>query len=165
MIDGPLTVAGTLAPDSCAWTGSLPRILTVNNQVALQPTSTFAVLVNGLTAGTDNGYGQLLTSGPVSLAGSLALTFGSFTPTGHDILFLINNSGSEATLGRFQYADNALIGTFDGCDWFITYDANNASTPSLNGGNDVAIYSVVPEPSQIVLLIFACSGFLFAWRK
>ena len=87
----------------------------------------------------------------MSLAGSLA-NFGSFTPTGHDILFLINNTGTGATTGTFQYADDAKIGKFDGCDWYITYDANNAAIPSLNGGNDVAIYSVpgtlCPRPSR-----------------
>jgi len=163
IVSGPVSIAGTLAPDSCSWSASLPEILTINNQVSFQPGSTFAVMANGLAAGS--GYGQLLTTGPVSLAGSLALTFGNFAPTGHDILFLINNSGSEATLGRFQYADNARIGTFDGLDWYITYDADNGAVPGLNGGNDVAIYDV-PEPSGLVL---PASGLLsllaYRWRR
>jgi fibronectin-binding autotransporter adhesin len=144
-INGPLTIAGTVKP------GSGPGILTVNNQVTFQTGSMFSAEVYGLIAGS--GYDELTTTGPVSLTGSLAITFGIFTPGGHDILFLINNTGNGATNGMFQYADNSKIGTFDGCNWYITYDANNASSPSLNGGNDVAIYSVtVPEPSMLVLL-------------
>ena len=119
--------------------------------MTFQPGSTFNVEVYGLTAGS--GYDELTTTGPVTLAGSLAMTFGSFTPTGHDILFLINNTGTGATTATFQYADNSKIGTFDGCDWYITYDANNTVSPSLDGCNDMAIYSVaVPEPSELVLL-------------
>jgi fibronectin-binding autotransporter adhesin len=158
-IGGPVSIAGVLAP------GSGPGILTVNNQVAFQPGSTFNAEVFGLLAGS--GYDQLTTTGPVSLAGSLAMTFGSFTPTGHDVLCLINSTGSGDTTGAFQYADDARIGTFDGFDWFITYDANYGTTPSLNGGNDVAIYSTaVPEPATLVLLATGLlSAFCLAGRK
>jgi autotransporter-associated beta strand protein len=159
VIGGPVTIAGALAP------GSSPGILTVNNRVTFQPGATFSAEVFGLITG--NGYDQLTTTGPVSLTGSLALTFGSFTPTGHDILIIVNNTGTGATTGMFQYADNAKIGRFDGFDWYITYDANNAGTPSLNGGNDVAIYSAaVPEPSVLILLgIGAISLLAYAWRR
>jgi autotransporter-associated beta strand protein len=158
IIGGPVVVAGgRLAP------GNSPGILTVNNRVTLQTGSTFSAEVFGLAAGT--GYDQLTTTGPVSLAGTLALTFGSFTPTSHDILILINNTGTGATTGIFQYADNAKIGRFDGCDWYITYDASNGVTPSLNGGNDVAIYSV-PEPATLTLVAVSLAALLaYGWRK
>ncbi len=115
----------------------------------------------------DTGYDELTTTGPVSLAGTLALNFGSFTPTGSDILFLINNTGTGATTGTFQYADHAEIGTFNGFNWYITYEANDAAVPSLSGGNDVAIYSEpVPEPSALALLVAGLFGsFAFAWAR
>jgi autotransporter-associated beta strand protein len=156
-IAGPLTIAGALAP------GNSPGILTVNNQVTFRPGATFSVEINGLEAGS--GYDQLATTGPVSLDGSLAVSFGSFTPTGDDVLFVVNNMGSAATTGMFQYADDSKIGMFNGYDWYITYDANNAAVPTLNGGNDVAIYSV-PEPSSIALAgIGAASLFLYILRR
>jgi autotransporter-associated beta strand protein len=166
IIDGPLTIAGSLTPDSGSWSNSLPEVLTVNNQVTFLPGSTLAVMVNGLAAG-ETGYGQLLATGPVSLAGSLTLTFGNFTPTGHDILFLINNAGTGATTGAFQYADDAKIGTFNGFDWYISYDADNGVSPSFTGGNDVAICSFpVPEPATLALLVVALPGsLLLTWRK
>lgn len=159
-----VNAGGTLAPGNAMLAqGNGPGILTINNQVSFQPGSTFSIEVNGLTAGSK--YNQLNTTGPVVLNGSLTVSFGSFTPAGNDILFLVNNTGSGTITGLFQYADDEKIGAFNGYDWFITYDANNAGAPSLNGGNDVAIYSVVPEPSQIALLVFAAGGLYGLWRK
>ena len=83
----------------------------------------------------------------------------------HDMLFIINNTGLGSTTGTFQYADNSKIGSFNGCDWFITYDANNIASPSLNGGNDVAIYNlVVPEPGTWMLLAAGCLA-MIAYRR
>jgi hypothetical protein len=81
-------------------------------------------------------------------------------------LILINNTGTGSTAGKFQYADNAKIGTFDGFDWYITYDANSAAIPSLSGGNDVAIYSKpVPEPGTSILLGAGLLGVLILARR
>jgi autotransporter-associated beta strand protein len=146
-ISGQTTInsGGILAP------GNGLGILMINNQMTLQPGAMFNAEVNGLTAGSE--YDQLIASGPVSLAGSLNISFGTFAPTGNDVLFLISNNGTSATTGTFQYADDVKIGSFRGLDWYITYDANNAASPSLNGGNDVALYSVaVPEPTALALL-------------
>ena len=164
IIDGPVTVAGTLAPDNCAWSNSTPEILTINNEVTFLPGSTFDVVVNGLTPGSD-GYGQLLTTGLVTLDGLLDLTFGEFTPTGNDILFLINNMGDEDTSGIFQFADDSKIGTYNGFDWYITYDADYGLSPNYYGGNDVAICSfAVPEPSSIAMLLAGIVGMLICRR-
>jgi autotransporter-associated beta strand protein len=155
-IGGTLTVndGGILAP------GNSPGILTVQNAVTLKTGASLNMEIDGLTPGTN--YDQLKTAGTVSLEGTLSLAFGAFSPAGNDILFLIDNTGTNTTTGRFQYADDEIIGHFNGYDWFITYDANNAGLPSLNGGNDVAVYSVVPEPAQLLLLALAagCGAFL-----
>jgi autotransporter-associated beta strand protein len=155
LIGGPVSInaGGTLAP------GNSPGILTVNNRVTFAAGSFFNVEVNGLAAGT--GYDQLKTAGPVSLAGTLSLSFGDFAPLGGDMLFLIDNIGAAATTGKFQFDDNGKIGTFDGCDWFITYDAESAGVPRLDGGNDVAIYTLaVPEPATAALLAIALASLL-----
>jgi autotransporter-associated beta strand protein len=153
-----INAGGTLAP------GDNYGTLTAANTVTFKPGSNFSIEVN--SQGQCGRLETFSSVASVALNGTLSLSIDNFTPTGKDIFFVINNSTNSATIGRFQYADDEKIGNFNGYDWFITYDANkDNSVPSLNGGNDVAIYSVVPEPSQMMLLIFACSGFLFAWRK
>ena len=119
--------------------GNGPGILTLN-QAYLSNTSTFSVEVNGLTAGSE--YDQLKTTGSIVLGGSLQLAFGAFTPTDGEMLFIINNTSTGNTDHTFQFTDNAKIGTFNGFDWYITYNANNTASPTLDGGNDVAIYAV-----------------------
>ncbi|MBN2022889.1 MAG: autotransporter-associated beta strand repeat-containing protein [Pirellulales bacterium] len=156
VMDGRLTVAGTLSP------GEDTGILKVNNLVTFQSEAAFEVDVNGLAVGAQ--YDQLATTKQVSLAGSLTVRFGDFAPTGHDILFLINNTGTDRNSGAFQYADDARIGTFNGCDWYITYDAHNGAAPSLDGGNDVAIHSV-PEPASLVLLGLGAASLIAFVRR
>ena len=157
-ISGPVSIAGTLAP------GGSPGILTVDNQVTFQSGSTFKAEVFGLAAGS--GYDQLMTTAPVSLAGFLLLTFGPFVPTGDDILFLIDDTGTGTISGTFQYPDDAKIGTFNGFDWYITYDANDGASPSISGGNDVAVYSkLVPEPSALALLTVGLLNLLAFARR
>ena len=161
IISGPVLVnsGGVLAP------GNSPGILTVNNQVTFLSGSSFNVDVNGLKVGEE--YDQLTTTGPVRLAGSINFNIGSFMPTGHDVLFLINNTSSWPTTGKFQYADNAYVDNFNGYDWYITYDADNTDIPSLTGGNDVAIYSEpVPEPSTIIIWsLLGTVGITIGWWR
>jgi hypothetical protein len=50
------------------------------------------------------------------------------------------------------------VGTHNGVEWFITYDGNYAS--ALDGGNDVVLYAIIPEPSAWTLVGFGLFG---AW--
>ena len=154
-INGPLTINGALAP------GNSPGTLYVNNDVTFNATAVCLMQISGSASGE---YDQLRVTGNVSLGGTLLPSFDNFTPTGNEILFLIDNTGGGTTTGQFQYADGADIGLYNGYDWHITYTANNAVIPSLNGGNDVAIY-VVPEPSILMLLGVAAIGRLSRRRR
>lgn len=59
-------------------------------------------------------------------------------------LFTIIDIGETAT-GQFSnLAENSLVGTYGGVDLFITYQAGD--------GNDVALYTTIPEPATFILL-------------
>jgi fibronectin-binding autotransporter adhesin len=148
---------GTLAPGDISTTG----ILTVNNAVTLQSGSTFSARVNGATAGTQ--YDQLLvTSGTVTLAGSLSLS-GGYSPNSSDVIFLVNNTGTGALSGTFSnYADGSTVAV-GGFNWKIYYGAS-ANAHGGTNGNDVVLVPV-PEPGSILFACAAIGGGYYGIRR
>ena len=87
-----VNTGGTVAP------GLSPGILNTGD-VSLSSSSTFAVELDGTTAGT--GYDQLAVTGTVALGGStLDVTLG-FSPAPNDSFTIINNDGSDAVSSNF----------------------------------------------------------------
>lgn len=144
--DGGLSVGsdGTLSP------GESVGVLTVDGDLHFDAGSTFATEIQGVgTAGID--YDQLvLADGDAVLGGTLEPVFDPFAAVIGDAVFLIDNQAATTT-GTFGVADDQVIGTFNGLDWAITYDADVAGS-LLDGGNDVALYAV-PEPAAALLLL------------
>jgi fibronectin-binding autotransporter adhesin len=142
-VTGNLTVAsgGNVAP------GNSPGVVTVNGNFDLQSGSTLNVELDGTSPGTE--YDQLFVNGSVTLAGALNLT-ANFAPVDGDLFFILVNDGADAINGTF--AGLLEGGTFNvsGQEYQITYQANFEDTPSLTGGNDVALV-VVPEPAAALL--------------
>ncbi|MFL5342075.1 MAG: autotransporter-associated beta strand repeat-containing protein, partial [Gemmataceae bacterium] len=139
---------GTLAPGGL----TAPGTFTVSGDVTLRSGSAFSTRIQGAAAGS--GYDQLLvTAGNVSLNGSYSALFSSFTPSGNERLFVINNTSTSGTLtGMFSnYADGAVVANYGGFDWKIFYGASANSFGGTNG-NDVVLapFAPVPEPTHIL---------------
>ena len=138
VIGGPLEIAGELGP------GDSTEILTVNNQVTFEPGSDVQ-----RQSVRHNGRQRLrpVDDHRARVAGQFA-ECDLWDLHAHRPRYSVPHQQHRRglTSGKFQYADKSLLGTFDGFNWYITYEANDAATPSLTGGNDVAIYSV-PEPA------------------
>jgi autotransporter-associated beta strand protein len=139
---GALTVGagGTVAP------GNSPGILSTGNY---NQEGTLSLQLDGPTAGVE--YDQVNVGGTVTLSGLLTATVG-YTPTGGDLLFILNNDGSDAITGTFfGIADLDTI-DLGGYQWQVSYTANyaGANTGAFTGGNDIALMAV-PEPTAALL--------------
>jgi autotransporter-associated beta strand protein len=116
---GTITTAGTVSPGGSGTTGILQSGDTVFNAG-----STFAVTLNGTTAGT--GYDQLNVTGMVDLTASptLTLTAGFSASTGDTFTILMSTAGIMGTFAGF--ANNSTI-TSGGQTFVVNY-TNNAVT-------------------------------------
>ncbi len=139
-LNGPLSV------------GNSPGTATISGgDFAMTPNASFAVEINGLTPGSQ--HDQLIITGAgsdIALAGTLDPTFSGFVASAGDVVFIIRNDGGTTTGAFTGLADDALVGSFLGKDWNITYNADFA-TLALDGGNDVALYAI-PEPATAAAL-------------
>jgi autotransporter-associated beta strand protein len=161
-IGGPVTVraGGTLAP------GNSPGILTVNNNVTFEGGAVFSADVTGTAVGTQ--YDQLVVgpaggSNTVDLGGAtLAVNFGSFTPSFNDMIFLISNTRTDnlGTIGTFGNPVDGQ-GRINLGSYFakVSYVGDFAAM-QLMGGNDVVIYAFqpTPEPAHVLLLAAATAA-------
>ncbi len=137
-IGGAVTVqsGGILSPGS--------GVGTINTAAFdLQSGATLNVEVNGVTtAGTD--YDQLVTSGTVTLAGTLNLVDGfAGTGTAGDMLLLIDNNSPDPVVGTFTGLPNGSDVSFNGEVWRIVYDGGDGNDVVLiNGPANLSIADV-----------------------
>jgi autotransporter-associated beta strand protein len=113
----------TIAPSS-----TTTKILKTGN-VAFSAGSTFAVTLNGTTAGT--GYDQLSVIGTVNLAGATLNVNLPFTPALGSAFMLIQNDGTDAVVGAFAGLPQGATLLLNGMTFQISYVGGT--------GNDVVL--------------------------
>lgn len=156
---------GTLAP------GNSAGILTVTGAVTLGSGSTFAVELNGPSAGNGpNNYDRLVSQGnyAVNLTGSnLAVSLG-YIPSFSDVFWILTKDGINFNTGTFNglpEGASVLLG-YDGPAPIyarISYFGDFASNdPEAGLGNDIVLYAI-PAPSGAALL--GLSGILAVRRR
>jgi fibronectin-binding autotransporter adhesin len=119
-VDSVTVTSGTIAPGS-----NSPGVLTVGGMVALTPSTTLSILVNGPDAGT--GYAQLQAGGPIDLGGSiLRLAFGVEPPVGGSFEIL-TNAGSGLVAGTFNGLNEGALFSQGGYVFLITYQGGSGS--------------------------------------
>ncbi len=156
---------GSLSPGNGSGT------LAIAGDVTLNAGAKYVAELGGSTPGDGTGfYDQTLVGGTLLFdqAELKISNFGSYTPSFGSVFYiLVANGGSFgqfAGLGEgatFTSTDGSLTG-------LITYQANWAgdqSMSSITGGNDVALYQVVPEPNIAALLFTGLVGVLARRRR
>jgi autotransporter-associated beta strand protein len=110
------TTSATVQPGD-----SGPGLLTDTGALTFDSASTYAVALNGNTAGSQ--YSQLDAAGPINLASAtLQATLGSgFTPSPGTQFTIINNTGSSAVSGTFAGLPQGATLTISGEPFAISY--------------------------------------------
>jgi autotransporter-associated beta strand protein len=157
--DNSVTVStGSLAPGDGA-----PGVLNINGRLNMSSVGTLRLELGGAFPG--NGlafYDQINMTSPTaainaSFAHIAVSLVNGFTPQSTNAFYILTRADSAAfgTEPFDALSEGATIGLGSGLFGKVTYKANwtgSQATSTVTGGNDMAIYNVVPEPTSISLL-------------
>lgn len=155
-----VSIGGTIAPGS-----TTAGILTVQTSLSFNDDSFLAIGLGGTSPGSGTGfYDQLNMSnafGTVTLGNNVTLNASvspGFTPSLSDVFYIFAREDADGfgvpTFASAFEGDTIDLG--NGYTGKITYLADwtgSQGGSTLTGGNDVAIYAVVPEPGSAALLL------------
>jgi autotransporter-associated beta strand protein len=142
-ITGALTVlaGGDIKP------GNSPGSLDISGNYI--QAGTYTAEINGLTAGT--GFDQINVTGSVDITGGSLVTMFSGTYALNNMVFILTNDAADAITGTYNtFAQGAVVASYGGFDWQISYLADSAAS-TFTGGNDIALMAI-PEPNAAALL-------------
>jgi autotransporter-associated beta strand protein len=153
-IANDVVVNGILAPGSSVGT------LGIGGALSLNATSTFKLELGGNQPGDGASfYDQVNAGGTISLNSSAQITLSltNFTPNSGDVFYVLTQGGVTPFGSTFAGAsEGSLIDFGDGVFAQITYLANwtgTQGTSTISGGNDVALFNVIPEPGALNSLL------------
>jgi hypothetical protein len=127
-LGGTGTIIGDVTSASAVSPGFSPGLLTVIGNYAESRIASFAIELNGATAGTQ--YDQLEVNGTISLSGTLAVTPGYAAAIGTPFV-IIDNDGSSPVNGTFANLPEGTQITVGGQTFTISYHGGD--------GNDVVL--------------------------
>jgi T5SS/PEP-CTERM-associated repeat protein len=134
--------------------GNSPAVVNFGGALTLGSGSHTLMELGGLNPGQ---FDQFKIAGDLNIMGSLSVSLWDNFQLGSNMSFLIADIGG-ARFGTFQgLGEGAFVGKFSGQDLFITYSAGN--------GNDIALFSAVPEPSAFLLCLMPTIGLLSTRRS
>uniref|UniRef100_UPI003A8EE80F golvesin C-terminal-like domain-containing protein n=1 Tax=Gimesia sp. TaxID=2024833 RepID=UPI003A8EE80F len=120
--------------------GSSPGQVVIDGDLKLDGNDIVDIEVNGTIAGTE--YDQFIVNGDLALGGAMLNLIDGHTPDVAESYILIKNDGPNPVTGTFngypeghEFTDFLGVG---GLSAFLTYSGGD--------GNDVAIYTEVPNP-------------------
>lgn len=135
---GDVLVLGELRP------GNSPASVLYDGNLFLGATAGTYIELAGLNVGE---FDQLLVTGDLNLAGDLFVSLIGGHTLGFNQEYLIADIGGSL-LGQFNgLGEGDLVGSFNGMDLFISYDAN--------GGSGISLFTAVPEPGSGILVLMA----------
>ncbi|MBL8892412.1 MAG: hypothetical protein JNL67_20720 [Planctomycetaceae bacterium] len=151
---GSFTGTGSVFFEGNVNPGNSPGLVNFEGNLTLGSDSHTLIELGGLNAGASD---QFKVAGDFNILGSLSVAMWDNFELGSNMSFLIADIGGNR-LGMFQgLGEGDLVGQFSGQDLFITYSAGS--------GNDIALFTAVPEPSSFLLCLLATLGLVASRRR
>ena len=146
--DGTVYFEGDLRP------GNSPDTVSFDGNVVLGSGNRTVIELAGINEGE---FDKLLIKGDFRIDGELLVDIIDGHTVGSNEFYLIAEVDGEVS-GQFNGLDEgAFVGNFHGHDLFISYQAGD--------GNDLALFSSVPEPGSAWLLIATSFGLVLRRRR
>jgi T5SS/PEP-CTERM-associated repeat protein len=102
-------------------------------------------------------YDRFNIAGSLNILGSMSVTLWQDFQLTPNMSFLIANIDGNRIGTFLGLSEGAIVGNFSGHNLFITYGAGN--------GNDIALFTAVPEPGAIILCLMPLVGRTFLRRR
>lgn len=151
---GSYTGTGTVFFEGNVNPGNSPAAVNFEGSLVLGSGSDTLIELGGLNSGQ---FDQFNIAGDFDISGSLSVALWNNFELGSNMSFLIADIGG-IRLGMFQgLGEGDLVGQVSGHDLFITYTAGS--------GNDVALFTAVPEPSAFLLCLLPMLGLAAVRRR
>jgi hypothetical protein len=155
---GTLQIAGTFAP------GPGPATFELEAALTFGPGSILAAQIGGNTPGDGAAFYDQINvtnaTGSVTLDSTATLSLAvvnGYVPMSGDVFYILTRADAGAFSTTFAGApEGGTVSLAGGYSATITYLADWTGTQAgsaLTGGNDVALYNVIPEPSAAALLL------------
>ena len=150
---GNYTGTGTVFFEGDLRPGNSPDVVSFEGNVTIGSTASTLLEIAGQQLGE---FDRLEIAGDLDLSGELQVWLsGGFELTPNQQFEVLDVAGlREGTFANFGEGD--LVGTFGGQELFITYSAGD--------GNDVALFTAIPEPNAVAVMI-GMSLALFVRRR
>ncbi|MEZ6093681.1 MAG: PEP-CTERM sorting domain-containing protein [Pirellulaceae bacterium] len=151
---GTFTGTGTTFFEGGLNPGNSPGVLEFSGDVVLGSESLTTFELGGLNYGE---FDKLIIGGDLTMLGSMSVEMWNGFGLAHNMEFLIIEVGGNQ-FGNFSgFGEGDLVGNFGGFDLFISYAAGD--------GNDVALFTAVPEPGAISLVGMAAAAAFYRRRR
>ncbi|MEO0963794.1 MAG: PEP-CTERM sorting domain-containing protein [Planctomycetota bacterium] len=136
------TGTGTVIMEGDLKPGFSPGLTSFGGDLTFGNSASLLIELAGLIPGFE--YDQITVVDDLILNGRLDVSLlGGFTPSLNQVYDILTVGGDRT--GQFDgLGEGELVGNFGGTDLFITYAAGD--------GNDVALFSPIPEPTTLALL-------------
>jgi hypothetical protein len=145
---GDVYALGDLRP------GASPASVLMEGNLFLGASTNTLIELGGLDIGQ---FDQLLVTGDLFLDGDLTVSLIDDFHLELNQEFLVADVGGDLTGSFDGLSEGSLVGNYGGYNLFISYTGGN--------GNDISLFTAIPEPGTSAILAISVTALLFSRRR